>query len=782
MITKVHNIRGIGPFRNFESKQGIELEKLNLVFSENGQGKSTIADILRSLSERDESRLLGRKSVGATDQFIKFETEDGIRCLHNGSWNGSSNDIFVFDEVFINDNIYQGLSVEVDQKRRLLPIIIGEVQKRGVEKEKLLTDSRDSLNASLGKLRSRILSKILPTESESVSPLSFEEFVALSHENDIDAKIESQQRIVDQLIDDRPIAAAEKLREVKLPSIPVGNLKTLLLRELPEVAGDAKQKLEDHISGFSGSNMTSWLQRGTQYRNDELNVCPYCGQSIVVSDLIDLYQSIFHEVLVEFEEEVSSFSSRRLDFAAMLSGVKSAVESNSVRAELWSKYLPDVEILPLDYETIEKSLSAVKGCIDDMLAAKKVTLQRAQPLCPEFESVYSVWITIVQNSTEYNEKIRELNRSIDKHRAELAAGDLPVEGRKLLELRNTRIRYSPAVKSDCSQYRNVESKLDDLRSQITVQQEANSKAIEDTIDKYGVSLNKYLQAFGAGFRIVDLKQTRIGGQMRADYSLLLLQEMIPLGNEKTEISQRSFRNVLSEGDKRALAMAFFLSRIDQMNDRGNKIVVFDDPVTSMDDNRRNKTVFEIGRLAKQTKQVIVLSHRPHFLHSIWYRFCRHGDGQIRSTQLEIKSIKNSSLLETWNMEATVASLHAKRIRRVLDYYNDESDRDEDEISGELRPLLEYHYKIHYPELFERLNISTIGELTRVLDPNSPYTAVQALAATDKDLLVGLNKVHRETMHGQDPQPETLTRPELKTDCATVLKLLGRREIQLNGGY
>ena len=446
MISKIHNIRGVGRFKDFVSKEAIGLEKLTLIHSENGQGKSTLADIFRSLSEGDASRLLGRKTVGASDQFIKFDTDEGVRCFHKGSWNQSFSDILVFDEIFIDDNIYQGLSVEIEQKRRLLPIIIGEVQKRGVDKEKQLTGSRNTLNASLQKLKGRIQSKILATDLEMVRPISFEEFVALPAEDDIVAKIESQQRIVDQLIDSEPVATADKLSEVKIPSVPIGDLETLLQRELDEVAADAKQKLQDHIDCFSGSNMKSWIQRGQQFRNDEMKVCPYCGQSIVKSDLIELYQSIFSDLYIEFEGEVSSFSTRRLDFAAMLSGVKSAVESNNVRAELWSKYLPDVEILPLDYEKIEKSLSAVKRCIDEMLAAKKDTLQRAQPLSPEFEDVYATWITVVQNSTEYNETIRELNGSIDKHRAELAAGDLSVEGRKLLELRNTRIRYSPDVK------------------------------------------------------------------------------------------------------------------------------------------------------------------------------------------------------------------------------------------------------------------------------------------------------------------------------------------------
>ena len=85
MITRIHSIRGVGRFKDFGCKQGIEFAKLNLIYSENGQGKSTLADILRSLSAGDANRLIGRKSVGASNQFVKFETEDGIRCFHDGN-------------------------------------------------------------------------------------------------------------------------------------------------------------------------------------------------------------------------------------------------------------------------------------------------------------------------------------------------------------------------------------------------------------------------------------------------------------------------------------------------------------------------------------------------------------------------------------------------------------------------------------------------------------------------------------------------------------------------
>lgn len=465
-----------------------------------------------------------------------------------------------------------------------------------------------------------------------------------------------------------------------------------------------------------------------------------------------------------------------------ISRIRSTVESNRAWASFWIRHIPDLRLPLLDVDNVEQILRKAKAEFDALLSVKKDALFRSVPFGPSLDAAISSWTTESESLQHYSATIQCINRKIEDIRAQNKAGDFAKAERELAELRYTKLRYTDEAASDCEQYLQIEQEKALVNRRITEQREANSEAIKSTFDRYGKLIDKYLHDFGAGFRIKDLVQTKFGGVLRANYSIGLANDKIPLGNPDTSISERSFRNVLSEGDKRSLALAFFLSQLDQLGDEDieDKIIVFDDPVTSMDDNRRNRTVLEIGRLAKRSEQVFVLSHRPEFLHSIWYRFCRHGDGQIGSTHLELRGIKDSSKLLSWNMEATVASLHAKRIRRVLDYHNDESDRQEDEISGELRPLLDYHYKIHYPEYFERHNISTIGEFARILDSNSPDPVVRALADSDKTLLAGLNIVHRETMHGQDPEPEPLTRAELKSDCAIVLKLLGRREIQLSG--
>ncbi len=785
MISKIYNIRGIGRFKDFESRQGVDLGRLTLIYSENGQGKSTFADILRSLSEGDGARLLGRKTVGALNQFVKLEMNESTVCFHNERWNLSFNDIVIFDEVFINDNVYEGLKVSAAHREKLHPIIVGEAQKHGVQKVEQLVAERDATTERRTQVKKRIESALAAMSIQPEYKISFDQFIKLTAVEDLGSRIASSKNIVEQQRASDKIQRANSFRSISAITLPVDDLQKLLQKKLSGIADDAREVLQAHVDRFSGNEMKSWLRQGSQYidkRESEANdVCPYCGQSLAGLSLIKHYQAIFEETYEAFETQVSDFSFQRLDFSSWLADANAAYESNLSLTTFWESHLPALKVpalkVPdLDLELVEESLSNAVSEMKALLKIKQNALFKEIEISPKLEKALDRLRGVLQEIDGYNAAIRRLNESIDELRNETASGNLEIAENELAKLKYTQLRYSTEVAPECECFLNLGRHWTELDKEINRQRNINAQAIKNTFKQYGESLNKHLEVFGASFRVNDLTQTQHGGVFRAGYKIGLSGESVDLGQSKHDISKRSFRNVLSEGDKRTLALAFFLSQLDQLNNLNGKVIVFDDPVTSMDDSRRNNTILEIGRLAKRSKQVFVLSHRPEFLHSIWYKFCRHGDGKIGSTQLEIRCARDSSVLTSWNMEATVASLHAKRIKRILEYYNDESDRDEDEISGELRPLLEYHYKIHYPELFEQFNINTIGDLVRILDLNSSSPVVKALAAKDKDTLAGLNIVHRETMHGQEPPPMPLTRNELKSDCATVLKLLGRRAI------
>lgn len=87
-----------------------------------------------------------------------------------------------------------------------------------------------------------------------------------------------------------------------------------------------------------------------------------------------------------------------------------------------------------------------------------------------------------------------------------------------------------------------------------------------------------------------------------------------IGYVPTEYDKEN-KILCSEGERRMLALAYFLQDLFLSED--NKIVVVDDPISSLDVNRKSVVAFKIIELMREDKnQVIVLSHDISFVEKI----------------------------------------------------------------------------------------------------------------------------------------------------------------------
>ena len=101
---------------------------------------------------------------------------------------------------------------------------------------------------------------------------------------------------------------------------------------------------------------------------------------------------------------------------------------------------------------------------------------------------------------------------------------------------------------------------------------------------------------------------------------------------KLSIANTPASQILSEGEQRAISLADFLTEV-QLNPQ-NKGVVFDDPVTSLDHQRRALIAERLVKLAV-TKQVIIFTHDISFFSKLTH-FAKVFN--ISSTQTTIRKI------------------------------------------------------------------------------------------------------------------------------------------------
>ena len=78
----------------------------------------------------------------------------------------------------------------------------------------------------------------------------------------------------------------------------------------------------------------------------------------------------------------------------------------------------------------------------------------------------------------------------------------------------------------------------------------------------------------------------------------------------------SFATALSEGDKRTLAFAFFVASTLEDSKLASRVIVIDDPMCSLDLNRRHHTRTVLQKIHAKAEQLIVLAHDPYFLRDL----------------------------------------------------------------------------------------------------------------------------------------------------------------------
>src|SRR5690606_24298602 len=161
----------------------------------------------------------------------------------------------------------------------------------------------------------------------------------------------------------------------------------------------------------------------------------------------------------------------------------------------------------------------------------------------------------------------------------------------------------------------------EIAAQIKKQTKKNmlNQVMQTTLDSYKGRINELLRSFGAQFFIPTIDFDYRGG-LRSDYSLEMRGANIALSGGIPD-----FKTSLSEGDKRTLAFAFFIASAESDPDLANKVIVIDDPMCSLDLNRKQQTRTVLKRLHDSCKQIIVLAHDVHFLRNLRDDVLRTGN-------------------------------------------------------------------------------------------------------------------------------------------------------------
>lgn len=684
LLRKIIAIKNVGRFLNHSASGDVELKRYNLIFAENGRGKTTLSAILRSLQSGDPAHIIGRTTLGTTeDPEINILLQSGNALFGKGAWNTTVPGITIFDSTFVAENLYSGDTVGIEHRRSLYRVIVG---KQGV----VLAQEIDSLDDDSRAKSTEIREKGATVQAYAPQGMAIDTFLAIEEDPAIDEKIAAKEKELEAVRQAERINTRAALTPLTLPVVPSG-LESLLGKTIEGVSADAErrvaQQIESHAMHTRGE---AWLSEGLA--NVRNNVCPFCSQSLgAVSDLMTAYRAFFSEAYNALHAEITTMRAQ-IESAfgdRQIGALERVIEQNNAAVEFWTRYCDITPPNPAELERAGEALRTLRQGALALLDRKATAPLEPVDADAAFSSAQAALFAVRQAATSYNQAVAAANAIIQAKKATTEASNVANVQSGLHALRAIRKRHQPEVKKACQDYRAAETEKKAIEARKAAVRKQLDEHTAQVIGRYEQTINQYLEDFHAGFRITGVKHGYAGGAATSSYQILINSTPVELGDSTTPFDVPSFRNTLSAGDRSTLALAFFLAQLDHDPEKASKIVIFDDPFNSQDSFRKDCTVQKIKRCGDICTQVIVLSHDRSFLKRIWDRL------QTQSADrkyLEMSRIgeRNTTIREE-DIEKVTQALYREDLKTLADYYRTGEGKARD-VAQKLRPVLETYCK------------------------------------------------------------------------------------------
>jgi wobble nucleotide-excising tRNase len=615
MITKINKIKDFGVLKNFNGSALPEFKTFNLIYGWNYSGKTTLSRVFRCLEKgklHDDYLTATFEMENATAKFDNtFAIKPNIRVFNsdfvkeNLKWDADN-----IEPIFLLGAENIELQTELKQKENDLATAETEL----AESNRLRTDKQNRLNTaltnkarditnllSLGRAFDRDrLKQLVETvkgnvASYTLSQSDFDRYKAQA--------ISNEQK--------PPIG------EITLSIADLATLKTEVETILQRQAASTNkiQKLLDN------KPISDWVETGKSLHEGKTD-CEFCGNTLptdLLAKLNEHFSKDYDQLKTDIEAKLNALIATKIVLTTPLP-TETAFYTDIVPDFRAKKTLLETEITNFNnaIESLTKDLESKKGKPFDRLEVttfsdNKTALETA---LKNFNSV------IITNDLRTAGFTTEKNAAIEKLKEHFAA-----------EFETTET-YSTIQ----TQLINEQTAIDAKGVTIEGQKQAITlikSQLDETVKGAGV-VNDYLKVF---FGKDDIQITPT-----IDKKFQLLRG--------TDVAKN-----LSEGEKTAIAFAYFTAKLEEQNNKiADTIIYIDDPISSLDSNH----LFNIYSFIKNTfyefkldpatnkkvhtakcKQLFISTHNFDFHNLIFDWFKDRSIGKGKQTFLILERHKNS---------------------------------------------------------------------------------------------------------------------------------------------
>ncbi len=508
--------------------------------------------------------------------------------------------------------------------------------------------------------------------------------------------------------------------------------------------------------------MEGWLSQGQQIGNSK--TCPYCGQDTTTNDLVKAYQAHFNAAYGDLKTKVAALHRSILNATVpdVVERFAQGVATATAQTSAWSDNVQS-ESITFDAGVSKGPLAELQKLLLDLSGRKQAS--PADPVGSEEDAAKAIalWRAVVTPMQATNKAIKAEADRIAVFKSKLATTDTLQLQQQISKLQLSKRRFDPVV-IDLLGKRKIASAASDAAEKIKkAERDTLDKSMKATLSRYESSINALLAKFGAAFSIKGMDANFRGAAPRSEYGLLLRGKDVSLDG-----GTPSFATALSEGDKRTLAFAFFVASTLADPKLATRTVVIDDPMCSLDLNRKHHTRAVLKKLYSKAEQLIVLAHDPYFLRDI--RETLHRDDPAAPVALFqlILAPGEYTTFAALDVDKECESAYFRHHRLLNDFIAG-SPSDPRSVAKAVRPMLEGYLHRRFPGLLPKsLMFGQIVALIRGAASPSPLHHAHNLVPELNEVNEYVGQFHHDTNPGADTI--AVVASELKTYVERALAI------------
>ncbi|WP_154497578.1 AAA family ATPase [Helicobacter pylori] len=642
------NIKKIKSFKAFCGLDAIEMGEFkdyNVIFGNNGCGKTSLTRAFELLISKNKCIEKYRTISTAESPSIEFECKDGSYKIEpNSNIGAPSFKVEIYNSDFLHNNApfnsEFGLKKLDDGIIILEGSVLGEETKEinqlknckeKVEKRKKKIkdeNSAETLSAKqeseikkydkeIEKIRKKVTSKTIQIILDEIKINNICEVSKNKFKVQEDA-LTNLEKDFDEL--DEAMKKFDDLKEMELPKdyqTIKDKLESLFSFDIDKEAGQVSEEIKEHMSKVG----REFIEKGIELQKKMPdNACPFCIQTIT-NEIIQNYTSYFNKSIEQFNQDSLEVSGT----------LKKILEQWNIKEILQSfeRFEPFMKKdSSTNKESLKKALEQIKVLLEKL--QKEVGKKEGAKNEKEFQETDKKLSEIYENLQQCVDETRNILKQKKEQKEKL--------DKLKTELKEARIKKAKHDSYDCQKSKEEAKR----KLSILNRRHERLKHLLEKIDKKlkGLydqkrpdieTINNYLKALNLPKYSLD-----------KDYRIVLNSDA--LENSEAKI-------ILSDGEKTTLAFAYFLARLKlfyKKEDLKNLVVVIDDPISSLDEQRIYNTTCLVAKInqelareklsnEKEKAQVFVLTHNHTFMahlinmigkHARYFQLERH-QGQLK---------------------------------------------------------------------------------------------------------------------------------------------------------